>query len=114
MKLRAAFALLTIALAFGCNDSASGQGAPGSTDCASDLGTFVFTDEQCGGLAHDGGASCNSVGDGQTYSRCASDADCCGTTPHCAVVGLYAGGDYNCNATVRVCMHEPRRDCAVE
>jgi hypothetical protein len=97
MKLRFS-ALVLLAAIFGCG---------GKLQRA-----FVYQDLQCAAPLPDGGAGqCHEVGDGATYLECASDGDCPGATPFCRTLGLFKGGDFNCNATVRICRPAAHDDC---
>src|SRR2546430_3431375 len=58
-------------------------------------GTFVYRDARCGILPN--GVTCTDVGDGLAYQICASDHDCSGDAPFCRTLGLFQGGDFNCN-----------------
>lgn len=43
---------------------------------------------------------------------CASDADCDDTgLPFCSTKGLYRGGDYYCNGTMKVCREARQNQC---
>lgn len=78
----------------GCSSS-----APHAAPCAA--GEFHYVDQMCG-LVPDGGVGCSDTGDGLCYAKCRSSADC-SSGYDCVTLGLYNGGDYNCNATVKVC-----------
>lgn len=55
------------------------------------------------------------MGDLRCYDACTSDADCRDPClPHCSVQGLFNGGDFSCNATIRLCRAKAEDDCAVE
>ncbi|MBN1773302.1 MAG: hypothetical protein JXB32_18715 [Deltaproteobacteria bacterium] len=55
---------------------------------------------------------CEQQGDLTMYIRCSSNEDCCESArPYCSVLGLFNGGDWNCNGTVRVCRDERADDC---
>jgi len=71
---------------------------------------FVYRDEICSPFP-DGGIACDEVGDGAVMLRCASSAQCPADAPFCRVLGLFHGGDYNCNAQVLVCRDVDRNDC---
>jgi hypothetical protein len=71
--------------------------------------TFVYRDQRCGS-ASDGG-SCQEVGDGQSYQECSSDSQCPGSAPYCRSLGLYSGGDFNCNGAVVICRTANHDDC---
>lgn len=96
---------------------------PGSTSCedAPPLsegpcgeGFFRYQDPLCGPVPPDAGAgSCTEAGDGLCHRECASDADCTDPCrPYCRQLGLYNGGDFNCNRVVTICRAEDRDDCA--
>ena len=74
--------------------------------------TFVYRDTACQAPAPDGGTSCREVGDGATYQVCEASSECPPSAPHCRTLGLYLGGDYSCNSSVRVCRPIDRDDCA--
>lgn len=85
-------------------------GRPAQLDggCSSDA-LFRYTDRLCG-FGSGGGSSCTDEGDGRCYLRCTSDADCTlPGRPYCTQIGLFDGGDYNCNAVVFAC-REKRTD----
>lgn len=77
---------------------------------ARETATFVYQDTYCG-LAVDG-STCTDVGDGRAYSVCSSDGDCSPTEPFCRTLGLFHGGDFNCNASVTICRSVDHDDCA--
>jgi hypothetical protein len=70
---------------------------------------FVYRDTYCG-LAVDGG-TCFDVGDGRMYPVCSSDSNCSPGEPFCRVLGLFHGGDFNCNASVKICRTVDRDEC---
>jgi hypothetical protein len=72
---------------------------------------FIYRDLRCDAPLPDGGGSCVEVGSGDCYPRCAIDAQCSADAPFCRLLGLYSGGDFNCNASVRVCRPVDRNDC---
>jgi hypothetical protein len=39
------------------------------------------------------------------------DAQCPAQAPFCRLLGLYGGGDFNCNFSVRICRATTRDDC---
>jgi hypothetical protein len=87
----------------------AGCGATAGRQCLAE--EYVHSDRR-GGPLPDGGSHSEPVGDGGTYLRCATDADCCEPDrPYCRTLGLYQGGDYSCNGSVRVCDAQPRNDC---
>jgi hypothetical protein len=59
----------------------------------------------------DAGLHCVEVGTGESYARCSTDAQCPAQAPFCRVLGLYGGGDFNCNFSVRICRATNRDDC---
>jgi hypothetical protein len=74
--------------------------------------TFVYQDLRCDlPLPDAGAAQCHEVGDGATYLECKVDADCPAGAPFCRTLGLFKGGDFNCNATVRICRPTAQDDC---
>jgi hypothetical protein len=72
---------------------------------------FVYHDLACATPSPSGGTTCAEVGDGLCHLRCTSDADCIAEAPFCRTLGLYAGGDFNCNATVQICRDVDQNDC---
>jgi len=53
------------------------------------------------------------MGSLRCYDTCESDRDChAPCLPHCSVQGLLSGGDFSCNATVRICRAKAENDCA--
>ena len=75
--------------------------------------TFVYQDLRCDApLPDDAGAGqCHEVGDAATYLLCSADGECPPATPFCRTLGLFKGGDFNCNATVRICRSTALNDC---
>lgn len=103
--------LLSSFVTFGCSDSAEKDGDTTAYERECQDTDFVYTDEICG-PPRDGGSQCEDYGDGKCYARCESDSDCTeAARPHCSVLGLYNGGDYNCNDSVKVCHSESFEDC---
>jgi hypothetical protein len=51
------------------------------------------------------------VGTGECYERCTSGAQCPDDAPFCRTLGLFSGGDFNCNLSVRVCRPVDQNDC---
>ena len=87
-----------------------------SSDGGCTSGDFLYNDRSCGTCAPDAGcssAACAQHGDGLCYRRCSSDIEC-GIGTRCAVLGLFAGGDYGCNQRVRVCSTKEKDDCAAQ
>jgi hypothetical protein len=75
-------------------------------------GDFYYTDRACGPTP--GGAlSCGSdEGDLRCHKLCATDAECADPCrPHCHTLGLFSGGDYQCNGHVRVCGTSTSDEC---
>jgi hypothetical protein len=62
-------------------------------------------------LLPDAGATCTDVGDGLTYHPCSADKDCSRDAPFCRTLGLFLGGDFNCNGKIVVCRPVDRDDC---
>ena len=81
----------------------------GQQRCSTD--GFIYRDLRCDAPLPDGGMSCVEVGTGDCYARCTTDANCSADAPFCQLLGLYGGGDFNCNASVRVCRPVDRNDC---
>jgi len=82
-------------------------GRPARTCGAED---FVYVDQSCGQVPG-GTPACEQVGDGLCHFRCGSDGDCPEAVPFCRTLGLFSGGDFNCNASVRICRETDRDDC---
>src|SRR5437762_2273475 len=72
---------------------------------------FVYRDRACSAPTPGVAPACAEIGDGLCHATCASDADCPADHPFCRELGLYAGGDFNCNDKVLVCRAEDRDDC---
>jgi hypothetical protein len=69
------------------------------------LGYFYYMDK-ISGPDPAAGSSCGpgDVGDLLCHQTCNTDADCSDPCrPNCRTLGLFSGGDYNCNGHVRVC-----------
>ena len=98
--MRTVVALSTILVA-GCGAAQQ----PCSTD------PFIYRDQRCDAALPDGGGSCVEVGSGECYARCTMDAQCPADARFCRLLGLYSGGDFNCNASVRVCRPVDHNDC---
>ena len=84
--------------------------ADGELSCAE--GKFLYSDF----LGSPGsGLPPEQMGSLRCYDTCRSDADCHDPClPHCSVQGLFSGGDFNCNATIRLCRAKANDDCSVE
>ncbi len=75
-------------------------------------GYFYYTDEICGPELSGSACVPDRVGDQLCHQTCTTDADCSDPCrPHCRTLGLYAHGDYNCDAQVRVCGTSTVDDC---
>jgi hypothetical protein len=87
-------------------------------------GKFLYEDESCPGIKGarhvnelDGGSVddasvCHEMGDGLCHTKCETDKDCKDPCrPHCTDVGLWSGGDYGCNGTVRMCSDQVQDYC---
>src|SRR5919204_972123 len=74
-------------------------------------GGFIYEDQLCDAPSPDGGVHCVEVGNGESYARCTMDAQCPAQAPFCRLLGLYGGGDFNCNFSVRICRATTRDDC---
>lgn len=73
---------------------------------------FAYHDLRCAAPSPGGGeVSCQDVGDGRSYIECTASSDCPASAPFCRVLGLYNGGDYPCNAKIRICRAIDRNDC---
>ena len=86
--------------------AACGAGQP---PCPNDA--FIYRDLRCDAPVPDGGSRCVEVGTGECYSRCTGNAQCSTSAPFCRTLGLYGGGDFNCNSSVRVCRPTDFDDC---
>jgi hypothetical protein len=84
---------------------------PAQRSCGAE--DFVYNDLVCETPTPSGGTTCTPVGDGLCHLRCTTDADCVSEAPFCRILGLYAGADFSCNDTVRICRDVDRNDCAV-
>ncbi len=75
--------------------------------CAADW--FLWDDYSGGPPPHAGGGL---EGDNRCYQRCGTNDDCKDPArPFCSILGLFKGGDYQCNGGVRVCRCKQRNDC---
>src|SRR3954462_5419362 len=72
---------------------------------------FVYRDTSCGSVSPGDPVTCQEVGDGLCHLRCSSDGDCPAFAPNCHVLGLFQGGDFKCNGSVRVCGQLDRDEC---
>ncbi|MGE5049144.1 MAG: hypothetical protein ACM3PC_11275 [Deltaproteobacteria bacterium] len=73
---------------------------------------FTWNDQRCSAPLPDGApASCTEVGDGKSYLRCSAECECPASAAECGTLGLFNGGDFACNASVRICMATARHDC---
>jgi hypothetical protein len=127
-------------LAIGCGGATVDDGKRSSTSaCAADGGTSCATDppktdrvcrapmalpsspcadgyylyaDSIGGPGPDGTFSSSPVGDQLCHQSCETDADCSDPCrPACHTLGLFSGGDWNCNGRVRVCGTRSFDDC---
>lgn len=73
---------------------------------------FVYHDLRCSLPPPGGSPSCQEVGDGLSYVKCTADSECPASDPFCRVLGLFNGGGYSCNASVRICRLVDRNDCS--
>lgn len=98
--------------ALGCSSPGCDEPPPTGPSCAA--GYFYYADQLCGLAPPDSGPTeCSEEGDGRCYQECIEDADCMDPCrPYCRRLGLYNGGDFNCNRVVRICRAEDRDDCA--
>jgi hypothetical protein len=82
-----------------CSELAHGPACP--------TGYFYFTDRAC----QAGGFGCQEHGDLLCHKSCTSDSDCDeGCRSHCRQIGLFSGGDYGCNSTVKICREDDSQD----
>jgi hypothetical protein len=113
---RATIMAIGVIVATGCESAATSKQSeplegPEAGVCPS--ATFLYEDESCPGVT-DAGSSlqCTQEGDGLCHERCNTDADCSDPgRPYCRILGLFDGGDWNCNAGVRVCRETDKDDC---
>ena len=89
--------------------SCAGSSAPHDAPCAPD--EYRYVDQQCdltteGWICTEDGRR----GDGLCYQRCETNDGCSSAYP-CVRIGLFAGGDYYCNETVKVCAAREDADC---
>ncbi len=93
----------------GCGDEDRPQQLDGGSCSGSQL--FLYKDKLCGLTRSDAQPiTCSEAGDGRCYLRCKQDSDCKDSArPFCTQIGLFAGGDYNCNKVVQAC-REKRSD----
>ena len=89
---------------------AAACGRPSRTCGAED---YIYVDRSCNLQPPGDHLGCRDVGDGLCYLRCGSDRDCPEAVPYCRTLGLYSGGDFNCNGSVRICREADRSDCPV-
>ncbi len=89
---------------------AAACGRPSRTCGAQD---FIYVDQSCSLLPPGDKLGCRDVGDGLCHLRCGSDGDCPDAVPYCRTLGLYSGGDYSCNGSVRICRDADQNDCPV-
>jgi hypothetical protein len=93
-----------------CSTDDATPGCAGDAACCSS-DEYYYKDSLCGPL-QEGGISCTDFGDRACHKKCASDADCPDSCmPYCRRLGLFAGGDYNCNSTVMICREIDKDDC---
>lgn len=99
-----ALGLLLGAFVPGCEEGAF-------TDDCSGAEEFLYQDKLCGLPPGDAAPlPCEEKGDGRCYRRCDDHSDCNEKDrPYCTQIGLYNGGDWNCNEVVYVC-RERRSD----
>jgi hypothetical protein len=102
--------------AHACNEAAAPEPLPVGGSCGADQ--YLYVDQGCDGpipspeLEAGVTGTCDDVGDGRCHRRCATDSDCTDPCrPFCSILGLFDGGDYNCNAGVRICREKPKDDC---
>lgn len=113
--------VLAVLVAMGCSSSHPEESdaamarcevpAPlAAAPCAA--GYFAYVDPVCGPTPPDAGSMCGEGGDGLCHQECETDADCTDPCrPLCRRLGLFDGGDFNCNRVVTVCSAEDRNDC---
>ena len=112
MKLPKTIVLfLCVMGAFACSGPGPKEVLPPCPD-----GYFQYMDELCSGPREsDGGyhGSCTEKGDKKCYRLCESSGDCGDdfNGPNCSRLGLFNGGDWNCNESVKVCRQKQADDC---
>lgn len=115
--------LTVLALSFiGCSSSESVSDAgciiDGGAGDSGPCGTcrFYYDDNLCGLTPPDAGYyPCQQMGDLACYDYCTDSSQCKDSNrPNCSVLGLFNGGDYNCNKPVKVCRAKKDDDCATE
>ncbi len=75
------------------------------------VGYYLYADS-IGGPGPMGVYSSDPIGDLLCHQTCETDADCSDPChPSCHTLGLFSGGDWNCNGKVRVCGTRTRDDC---
>jgi hypothetical protein len=109
----------------GCNMSGGPGCADGATEraavCTSPsalpsppcpTGSFLY-DDSIGGPNPTGDFTpSDPVGDQLCHHLCETDTDCTDPCrPSCHTLGLFHGGDYNCNLTVRICGTDSADEC---
>ena len=99
-RMRAVVAFVTM-IAAGCGG--------GQQNCSTDA--FIYRDSRCDAPSIDGGARCVEVGNGDCYARCTMDGQCSTSARFCRTLGLYSGGDFVCNSSIRVCRAMDLNDC---
>jgi hypothetical protein len=73
---------------------------------------YLYSDPLCPRPGAPPASTCREFGDLQCHNECRTDDDCAGTSfRYCSRVGLFAGGDSNCNVVKSICMSERRNDC---
>src|SRR3954464_7962106 len=100
--------LVGIAL-FACLTLVACGGSPART--CTPVADFVYLDQRCDAPSPSGAVTCTQVGDGACHLRCDRDDECPPAAPYCATLGLFAGGDFSCNASVRICRGSAKNDC---
>jgi len=78
-----------------------------------DDGYFLYDDPICGPWPPDAGPPmCGEAGDGRCHQECRTDADCTDPCrPLCRRLGLFNGGDFNCNRVITICRAEDIDHC---
>lgn len=90
------------------DESAKAIHAPQNGQCAD---TEYLHDDPICGFTAEHQRMCSPNGDGLCHLQCETDADCGEVGVYCSVQGLFAGGDFGCNNTIRICRTKQANDC---
>ena len=129
--------VLALTMAATCGEDAPDAGPDGGVDAGVDAGSdagpppvcegiaelpeppcgdgeFLYQEQSCGPWPPDAGPRppCQMVGDGRCHQECEWDGDCTDPCrPFCRRLGLFSGGDYNCNRVIQICKADDANDC---